>query len=127
MNLSQKFKNITEALKRVEVRKDGTTDVPSSNKFGLGKDTVIGWFSNKHNPAFGWSIHKLGPADKEFQGKGVFRSLQDEKMTTSIIKFDFQKGTYAFLDNKAYENGEIKFEKMSPYSKFIVDDEKLIK
>jgi hypothetical protein len=126
MKLSERFKSLTEEFKRFKVRKDGRPTDVKSNEFGLSQKTVIGWFSNKHN-SFGWSIHRLGRDDKEFQGKNVFRTFQDEKGTTSIIKFDFNKGTYAFLDNKAFENGDIKFEKMSPYSGFVADSEDIKK
>lgn len=114
-------------FKRLEIRVGSPTTVPTSNAFGLSKSTVIGWFCNKHNFG-GWSIHNLSAKDKkEFGGRGVFRTLQDDKMTTSIIRFDFKKGTYAFLDNEAYENGDMKFEKMTPYSNVIIDAMKILK
>lgn len=113
-----------EKAKRTEVRKKGAQNTSvDKNSHGLNSSNVVGWFSNKYN-AWGWSLHKLTPDEaKEFGSSMVFRSLSDSG-NTSIIKFNLAKGTYAFLDNEAYEEGDIKFEKASPYTKVVVDTDK---
>lgn len=114
-----------EDMKRAEVRsgKGATTYFDSgASKYGLSPSDLVGWFANKYNMASGWSIFVASPEDKSEFGSDVFRTYTDKTHSTSIIKFNLKKGTYAFLDNKAYEEGDIKFEKMSPYSRLLIDN-----
>lgn len=99
--------------------------IVSDNKFDLNQDTLIGWFFNKYNPE-GWSLHNLTLAEKkEFGFVGVYRTLNNHR--TSIIKVDPEKGTYAFLDNSAYEGGELSFEKLTAYRKLVIFKENSFK
>jgi len=91
---------------------------------------VIGWFSNKSNPAFGWVIHKLDSHDiswlrsKSINPKGIYRvaSEHGSRVNTSLIKLNFKTGTYAFLDNKYLEDtDEIRFDKMVKAKKIVLD------
>ena len=88
------------------------------------KSDIIGWFSNKYNKAVGWGIGKLSSAEKkEFNPtgeKGIYRAYGEKG--TSIIKIDVKTGKYAFIDNKKYEDGDIKFERMAKYSELYIDD-----
>lgn len=83
---------------------------------------VVGWFSNKYNPAFGWALGELDSADaKEFNPSGdtIFRSYTEKG--TNIVKINAKTGKYAFIDNNAYENGVIKFERMTKYKELYID------
>lgn len=90
----------------------------TSNHVAKDED-IVGWFSNKYNK-FGWLLTKLESYDqREFNPKnekGIFRSLSDNGHT-AIVKINAKTGTYAFIDNDAYEDGKIVFDKMTKYSK----------
>ena len=96
------------------------------NSVGVSSATAIAWFSNKYNPAGGWTLHDTTPAEKKEFGKDSLRSMSDTGKT-SIIKFDLKKGTYAFVDNDAYEQGDVKFEKMVPYQKVVLKNKDSLK
>ena len=119
-----------EDIKRGNVRTDQEqkgvrSDVGKSK--GLKTNTLVGWFSNKYNRADGWMLHALKPSEKkEFGSTNVFRSYTEGTDSTNIVKINLEKGTYAFLDNKEYEeNSKIKFEKMSPYSNIKIEKSEL--
>jgi hypothetical protein len=119
-----------EEIKRGRVRTDaeqkGTrSDVGRAR--GLKTDTLVGWFSNAHNKTDGWMLHELSPSEKsEFGSDNVFRTYTDGTGTTSIVKIDIKKGTYAFIDNKYYEETDkVKFEKMSPYKNLLIEKTEL--
>lgn len=124
-----------DGLKRAWVR-DNTnrgTDISGySPKFHysikpLQKD-VIGWFSNKYN-SFGWVVCRPDSVDKRLLGglvKNTFRVFTEKG--TSLVNFNLEKGTYAFLDNAYYEDTDkIRFEKKTAYTKFVIDDLDLLK
>lgn len=103
----------------MEKRTSGTTQV-ESNRFGLNEHNVIGWLSNIHNPALGWSIHRLTPSEEaEFGCENVYRSYSCRTDSTNIIKIE--NGKYAFLNSEAYGNGIVKFERAAKYLRFMVD------
>ena len=86
----------------------------------------FGWFSNKYNPAFGWVIYELDKNDTSWlkrEGvnvKDVYRVASDKG--TSIVKFNFSTGTYAFLDNKYLEDtDEVRFDKAVKAKLIILD------
>ena len=96
-----------------------TADVKS---VGVRDEDVVGWFSNKYNPAFGWYLYKPSAFTQREFGTDVFRSYSEKLGTWAIVKINPEKGTYAFIDNKAYENeGVIRFEKFSPYLKLVIE------
>ena len=122
---------VVNGLKRVSVRAKGRTTTTNSNDFGTFNNNnfeVVGWFATKNNMAYGWGIYKLDKHDIKWLKesglkdlKGVMRTASDKG--TSIAKFNLEKGTYAFVDNEHFENTDlIKFEKMSPYNRLLVDD-----
>jgi len=123
------MKTFTEFLSEsaYEIRDEGrTTQVESGGiKFGCTDKNVIGWFSNKYNQAFGWTLHTLTLDEKkefDINNKYVtYRTYSEKTDTTSIAQFDIQKGKYAFLDNEKYENGILKFERMTKYKTLIFD------
>lgn len=118
-------------LKRVEVRDSGRSTDLSGLKL-IDKESarnVIGWFSNKHNPAFGWAIFKLDAHDKDWLPKSGVKNLKgvlrvSSEHGTNIVKFDLAKGTYAFVDGDHFEaTDEARFEKMTPYKVVVLDTE----
>jgi hypothetical protein len=119
----QSFKDFMDEEVKYTTREGGQTTTVEKNKFDLNAHTVIGWLSNKENPAFGWSIHRLTPAEKkEFGATNTYRALSGKNGdNTSIIKIDPSTGKYAFIDNKAYEDGKIKYDRMAKYKSFVVD------
>jgi hypothetical protein len=111
-------------MKRAEVRAYGSPSYMDSGAttFGLKQSDVIGWFSNKHNEAAGWTIFAPSSDDVSEFGPDAKRTYSYAPKTTNIVKFDLKKGTYAFLDNDAYENdGIVKYQKMSPYRKLMIE------
>lgn len=127
MNLSEKLIRLHEGdipkYKRVTVREDGRGSHFDNGaaKLGIKKSDLVGWFANKHN-AIGWTVFDTTPDEKSDFGKEALRTFSDKFNTTSIAKFDLKKGTMAFLDNKAFEEGTVKFDKATPYSRFVIDD-----
>jgi hypothetical protein len=113
-----------EKLKRASVRPSGEVGYFDSgaSKYGLTPSDMIGWFANKSNEAVGWQIFEPTRMDKKEFGSSVKRVFAGKTQTTSIVKFDLVKGTYAFLDNAAYENGKIAFQKMSPYQRLAIEN-----
>jgi hypothetical protein len=120
------------AFYRDDNRGTSTDGLAINSRLAKEKKEVIGWFSNKNNPAFGWAIFKLTDNDIEWLKdklpdlKNVFRTSSDKE--TSIIKIKSKTGTYSFMDNKYYENSDdVRFEKASAYKKLVIDDEKYVK
>ena len=104
--------------------KDRSTSIHGLENYNIKEEDVVGWFSNKYNPAAGWVLTKLTPFEqKEFNPKnvkGIFRSYTDKG--TSIVKVDAKTGKYSFLDNEKYENdSKIKFERMAKAKVFMID------
>jgi len=111
-------------LKRVQFRGGGATTSPISNQ--MVKGSLIGWFSTKQNPAFGFNIHSLEREDVKWlksmkvDVSDLYRIVTDKN--TTIVKLNLGKGTVAFADNKHLEDtDEFKLEKATPYSKLFVD------
>lgn len=113
-----------DGMKNVFIRGDkrGTSHISNS----MVKSKPIGWFANKENNAFGFNIHALDSHDitwlksKKVDLKNVFRSVTDKG--TTIVKFDFKKGTVAFADNKHLEaTDEFKFDRPSPFTRLFID------
>lgn len=120
-------------LKRCYVRDKGSTHIddykPISNFIGKPKSSsVVGWFYNKYNSS-GFIVCRLDSHDRQFLGshaKGAFRVFTEKG--TSIVTFNLEKGTYAFLDNAHYEETDkLRFEKKSAFTKFFVDNKDLLK
>lgn len=110
----------SESAVRAEISKKDNLYFPQSAKsYGLNESDIVGWFSNSHN-SFGWVLFSTNESEKSEFGSDVLRSYSDGTNSTSIIKINPSSGTYAFIDNKAYEDGEIKYEKFLPYRKLVV-------
>ncbi len=111
-----------EHLQRVTTRPER---VYPSNKayksYGLRPDDLVGWFANKYNRALGWHIYKASDFDKREFGNDIFRTYSEQTDSTSIIKFNLLAGTYAFIDNEAYEDGRIIFDKMTKYDRVLIE------
>ena len=115
-----------EDLKNTWVR---TKDYPSSTLDSeqlkmpdANQRKVVGWFATKYNMAYGWVIQEASDLDKKEFGKDVFRIYSDKG--TSIAKFDLKKGKVYYLDNEAYEEGKIKFERPFMYDRLLIDNNK---
>lgn len=114
---------------RVEVRDMGrysSTDGGMIHSNPTYKNNIIGWFSNKYNPAFGWVIAKLDDYDTKwikdagFSTDGIYRSFTDK--ATNIIKINVRSGTYAFADSKwMEETDELRFEKSTKFKRLLID------
>lgn len=115
-------------MKRATFRENSTKTYlePEANKLGLKDESVVGWFANKYNMAFGWKLLKLTPEEQAEFGTTALRTYSCQTETTSIIKINPFTGTYAFLDNQAYLEGEVKFEKMEAYNRLIMDDNTIV-
>lgn len=113
-----------EKLKRAWVRPTGEVgDFDSgASRYGIVPSDMIGWFATKRNEAVGWHIFEPSSDEKKEFGANVKRVYSGKTNTTSIAKFDLSKGIYAFLDNEAYENGRISFQKMSPYKRLVIEN-----
>lgn len=114
-----------ENIKRGRIRDDGKyTSVESGafSNYGLDSNDIVGWFANKYNMAEGWSIYKASDSDKKEFGQHVFRTYSGHTESTSIIQFNIVAGTYAFLDNDDYLEGNIRFQKMTGYDRLLIDN-----
>lgn len=113
-----------EKIKRGSVRGKGEEGDFESGaaKSGLKVKDLIGWFANKHNMAVGWSIFETTPEEKGEFGDDAKRTYSIRTRSMSIAKFNLIKGTYSFLDNKAYKEGIIKYEKPSPYNRIRIEN-----
>jgi len=107
--------------------KNVTTNVELSDSYSdiKGYTPVIGWFSNKYNPV-GWAIVSLNEhelkfcSDHGYSNDEIFqiKRIVSPKGNTSLSMFNFQKGTYAFVDNEILmENGVLRFEKKVKFTK----------
>ena len=118
------FNSIQENMmsKSVEIRSDGATTT-SNHK------NTIGWFANRYNRAAGWIVTELTSSDTDWlESKNVknistIKRTYSDKGNTSLVRFNLKTGTYAFVDNKYLEDHDIvKFERMSKFSIFMLDD-----
>lgn len=117
---------VNEAYKRVWQTPSDSKNTPwQPNGYKNPSNPIIGWFSNKHNPAGGWGVFALDKHDKAWfkqkkvSTKNVFRVATDSN--TSIVRFNFKTGTVAWLDNDhLLDTDEIKFQKATAYQKFIL-------
>ena len=115
--------------KNVFIREEGRGTSVEENNFDLDDTNVIGWFTNKYNHAFGWSLHTLTTDELEYFGSSnvspdtvLLRTLSCNTRTTSIIKINFKTGTYGFLDNDHFEKtDEVKFERMNKVRSIYLD------
>ena len=117
-------------IKRGEVyRKDTNLHLGSgASEHGLNRSNLIGWFANKYNMADGWTIFDTTSSEKREFGRDALRTYDDNKKSVNIAKFNLKKGTYAFLDSKAYEEGEIRYERPSVYNRVrVVDSPRALK
>jgi len=102
-----------------------TTQCEFSQKAKL---ETIGWFANKYNFAHGWTINKLSDYDKEwiasqgFDTIGIYRTVNCHSGTESIARFNFETGTYAFMDSSHLtQTDEIKFDRAVKYNRAFLD------
>lgn len=121
-------KPLTEAVNPDKIRRGWIRDRPldyepdgARRLYNLKAPDLIGWFANKYNLASGWHLYKATDAEKREFGRDVVRSFSDWKKTTSIIRFNLTTGTYAFVDNEAYLNGDVRFDKMTAYDRIIIE------
>lgn len=113
-----------ENIKRGEVRGDGRSgDVPSGAlKAGLKASDLIGWFANKYNLAAGWTVYAPTAEEKAEFGANARRVYSERTGSMSVVKFNLAKGTVAFLDNKAYEDGTVKYDRGTAYDRIIIEN-----
>jgi hypothetical protein len=97
-------------------------DDRGSDQYGLEPDAIIGWFSTNHNPADGWLVYDTTDAEKAEFGEYVKRTYSARTESTSLVRFNLETGTYAFIDNEAYTEGEIKFDRATRYRKLIIEN-----
>lgn len=110
-------------MKRVEVRSNGTTFV-ELNSLNLDHNNVIGWVSNKYNPAYGWSIHHTTKSEKAEFGTDAVRLLSGSSIHhTTIVRLNLTTGTLSFIDNALYLEGKVSFGKATAYTKVIIDQQ----
>ena len=114
-----------ENIVRGSVRGEPTNNYSGLQKayknYGLKHDDCIAWFANKYNKALGWIIYKASDFDKREFGKDIFRTYSEQTNTVSIIKLNIFTGTYAFIDNEAYVEGDIIFDRMSKYDRIVIE------
>lgn len=117
-----------ERLKRAFVRDEPlrVTDVRGISSHGYTMEDVLGWFVNSSNTAFGWYVLKASDEEKREFGTDVFRTYSEKTDSLNIVRFNILGGTYAFVDNEYYaETDQVKFEKMTPYSRLIIEPKPL--
>ena len=95
--------------------------IEATKDYSLDARDIVGWFSNSSN-VFGWLLLKASDFDKQEFGDNVFRTYSDSTNTTNIIKLNIKTGTYAFVDSRSYENGTVKFDRMSKYRSLVIDN-----
>lgn len=95
--------------------------IEATKDYSLDARDIVGWFSNSSN-VFGWLLLKASDFDKQEFGDNIFRTYSDSTNTTNIIKLNIKTGTYAFVNSKSYENGTVKFDKMSKYRSLVIDN-----
>lgn len=95
--------------------------IEATKDYSLDARDIVGWFSNSSN-VFGWLLLKASDFDKQEFGDNVFRTYSDSTNTTNIVKLNIKTGTYAFVDSKSYENGTVKFDRMSKYRNLVIDN-----
>lgn len=103
-------------MKRVNIRQCGRSTAPCGT--GTSED-VIGWMNNSHNIGGGWSVHKATEEEKKEFGRNAVRIHSDKG--TTIAKIYLTSGSFSVVDNEAYEAGELKFDKPTPYRMVLVD------
>lgn len=96
---------------------------PEAAEFGLKKENVIGWFATKYNMAFGWALLRLTENEQAEFGPTAIRTYSSQTNTCNIVKINPVTGTYAFLDNEAYLEGQVKFDRMESYNRIVINDE----
>jgi hypothetical protein len=115
-------------FKKVWIRtsKETTPDADSmQRKFG---GDIYGFLATKHNLAAGYIISSLSKYEKEEFGKDSFRVSSEKTFTTTIAKIDLKAGKVIFLDNEAYEEGEIKWQSPMAFDRLVIDNnEKALK
>ncbi len=106
-------------------RAENTTTCEHSRAAGL---KTIGWFANKYNSAAGWTINELSAYDKDwiesqgFSTANVYRTVNCASGTESITRFNFETGTYAFMDSgHLTETDKIKFDRAVRYNRAFLD------
>jgi hypothetical protein len=112
--------------KRVELRAEGKGTYEDPTLKHKDWKNKIGWFRNKHNMAFGWTIFTPSQSDIQWFNsareslKDVYRVSSDKG--TNLVKFKLKKGTMHWFDNaKLEETDEIGWEKAVPYTLVMVD------
>ena len=117
----QKFKKVW-----IRISKETTPDAESmQRKFG---GDIYGFLATKHNLAAGYIVSSLNKSEKEEFGKDAFRVSSEKTFTTTIAKIDLKVGKVIFLDNEAYEEGEIKWQSPMVFDRLIIDNnEKALK
>ncbi len=116
---------INEMATNVTYREEGRPTTPSPLPL-VKNHKVVGWFNNKANSAEGWVIYELDREDTAWLKTklrsldGIYRVATDKN--TSIAKIDFNRGTYAFVDNKHLtDTDEVKFDRMTKAKTIILD------
>jgi hypothetical protein len=108
-------------LKAVVIRDKGHSTHVDSNSHGLNNDTVIGYINSKSNP-IGWSIHTTTSEEKREFGSSAVRILSGNG-NTFIAKVNIKTGTWQVIDNNAYTNGELKYDRATRYTSVHLDNE----
>ena len=112
---------------RTEIRENAeSTYVANSGDelFGLNQNNVVGWMSNKYNPAAGWSLHELSEEEKsEFATDDnlFFRTYSDSTESTAIIRINITTGKYSFIDNEFYIEGHVVYDRPENYKMLCID------
>lgn len=113
--------------KKTYVRTSGQSTPDSQSMQKSFGGTIYGFLATKSNMAAGYIVSSVTKTEQKEFGQNVVRVSSEKTFTTTIAKIDTKKGKITFIDNEAYENGEVKWLSPMAYNRLILDKEEYIK
>jgi hypothetical protein len=113
---------IQESVKKVLYRENGditSTSSEYSNPMADPKN-IAGFIATKANISEGYAVYLLSKEEQKEFGKDALRIVWSKG--TTIVKIQAKKGKIIFLDNDAYEEGNIKWQSPMAYDRLVIDD-----
>jgi len=116
-----------DGYKKVYIREEGRYSTPDSDSMVKSYGgTIYGWLSTKYNIAAGYIISSVTTAERKEFGDNIVRISNEGKFVTTIGKIDVKKGKIIFLDDDAYEKGDLKFQSPMAFKLLVLDKEEYL-